>query len=265
VAATTRRPERAGPDRPFLDLSTALNGWMPPPAEAACICAAVARLAACEADPGGSAFINVEQTLVVIDRLLAQGTSVLFLSSDKVFDGSRLLVPPDTPTCPATAYGRQKALVETALRQRMATGARIAILRLAKVVSPDVPLLQTWVTALRKGERVRAFHDMTAAPVPVEVVANVIAALLQDRVSGVFQLSGQRDLTYVELATELTRRLGVTEALVEPVSARSAGLPPAATPRYTSLDSSVIRDRYGLSAPDIAQILDEVVAVAGNP
>jgi dTDP-4-dehydrorhamnose reductase len=99
----------------------------------------------------------------------------------------------------------------------------------------------------------------------VEVVANVIAALLQDRVSGVFQLSGQRDLTYVELATELTRRLGVTEALVEPVSARSAGLPPAATPRYTSLDSSVIRDRYGLSAPDIAQILDEVVAVAGNP
>jgi dTDP-4-dehydrorhamnose reductase len=265
VAATTRRPERVGPDRPFLDLSAAMNNWTLPPAEAACICAAVARVAACEADPAGSAFVNVEQTLAVIDRLLGQGTSVVFLSTDKVFDGSRPLVPPDAPTCPATAYGRQKAQVEAALRERIATGARVAILRLAKVVSADNPLLRAWVTALRKGEPVRAFHDMTVAPVPIEMVTNAIAVLLGDRARGVFQLSGPRDLTYVELALELARKLAVTNALVEPTSACSAGLPPAATPRYTSLDSRQLRCRYGLTAPDIAQVLDAVVGTAGCP
>ena len=56
VAATTRRPDRVAPDRPFLDLSRPLDDWAAPPGtRGACIFAAVARLAACENDPVGSA------------------------------------------------------------------------------------------------------------------------------------------------------------------------------------------------------------------
>src|SRR5450631_342704 len=88
VMETTRRPERAGPDRPFLDLAAPLEDWEPPSGTtAACIFAAMARIAACEADPAASASINVEQTLAVADRLLRRGAHVVFLSSNQVFDG----------------------------------------------------------------------------------------------------------------------------------------------------------------------------------
>ena len=64
VAATTRRREVVTPDRPLLDLAAPLDDWEPPPGtKAACLCAAVARLAACADDPQGSAHINVVQTL----------------------------------------------------------------------------------------------------------------------------------------------------------------------------------------------------------
>src|SRR5215470_13516848 len=77
VSATTRRRDRACADRPFFDLADALDDWTPSPGtRSACILAAVARLAACAADPVGSARINVTQTLALIERLLAGGVHV---------------------------------------------------------------------------------------------------------------------------------------------------------------------------------------------
>src|SRR5438128_259674 len=89
VATTTRRPERAALDRLILDLASPLEDWQPPAGTcAACIFAAVARLTDCSADPPGSANVNVTQTLALIDRLLARGIYVLFLSTNQVFDGN---------------------------------------------------------------------------------------------------------------------------------------------------------------------------------
>ena len=64
-------------------------------------------------------------------------------------------------TCPVSEYGRQKARTEAALRQHMDRGAPVAILRLAKVVSPDMPLIDGWIEALAAGKPIRAFRDMT--------------------------------------------------------------------------------------------------------
>ena len=71
--ATTRRPERVGGRMVLLNLGQPLNDWEPPTgANAACIFAAVSRLAACAIERT-SAFINVEQTLALAARLLARG------------------------------------------------------------------------------------------------------------------------------------------------------------------------------------------------
>src|SRR5262249_21933161 len=131
VAATTRRRAEVAPERPFFDLSAPLDDWQPPAGlSGACICVAVARLAACAADPVGSERLNVTQTLALVDRLLKQGIHVLFLSTNQVFDGSRPHLPADAPHSPVSEYGRQKARTEGALIARMNQGAPVAILRL---------------------------------------------------------------------------------------------------------------------------------------
>jgi dTDP-4-dehydrorhamnose reductase len=260
VAATTRRPDRVAPNRPLLDLARPLDGWTPPPGtRSACVFAAVARLAACEADPSGSAHINVTQTTALIERLVAQGIPVVFTSSDKVFDGTRPQVPADAPVAPNCEYGRQKAQVEAQLRRHMGRGADVAILRLSKVVSPDSGLFTDWIAALRGGKPVRAFRDLMFAPVPTARVVEAVAALLADRARGIFQLSGPRDISYADAAHCLSQRIGADATLIAEASAREAGLPAGALAPYTSLDSRLLRERYGIVVPDAWEVLGGIL------
>jgi dTDP-4-dehydrorhamnose reductase len=258
--ATTRRLDRASPERPFLDLAAPLGDWHPPEGtRAACVFVAVARLAACASDPAGSSHINVTQTLALADRLLAHNIHVLFLSTNQVFDGSRAHQPADAPHSPVSEYGRQKARTETELMQRVADGAPVAILRLAKVVSPDMALVRDWIGALKRGKPIRAFRDMTMAPAPTALVSDVILALLQDRAPGVFQFTGPRDVSYAETGRYLAGRVQADPRLVEETSALDNGLPPGATPRNTTLDSSAIRERFAVQSPDAWPVIDTVV------
>ena len=88
---------------------------------------------------------------------------------------------------------------------------------------------------------------MTVAPVPVNTAIAAIAALLDTKMPGVFQLTGPRDVAYVEVGNYLARELGADPNLVVPTSAYSAGMPKGSTPRNTTLDSQraarQIRDR----------------------
>ena len=257
VAATTRRPESVAPDRPFLDLSASLDDWEPPSGiTSVCVCAAVARLAACAADPEGTAHINVIQTGALIDKLVARGIHVLFLSTNQVFDGRLPWMPADAQPAPVSEYGRQKARTETILGNRMAQGAPVAILRLAKIVSAATPLLRGWIADLSAGKPIRAFNDMTVSPTPMRLVCLAVACLMQDRAIGTFQLTGPRDVTYADIGRLLAARLGVNTTLVMETSVREAALPEGAAPPYTTLDSSLMASRYGLQAPDVQQVIE---------
>jgi dTDP-4-dehydrorhamnose reductase len=259
VLATTRRSDRAGPRRPLLDLSLPLNEWVPPAGTGeSCIFAAVARIATCHADPAGSAYINVTQTLELVRRLLRAGAYALFLSTNQVFDGRTRNVSADAPTCPVSEYGRQKARTEALLRQLMDDGASVAILRLAKVTSPRMQLLHGWLDALAAGKPIRAFSDMTMAPTPLDLVTAAIAALMRDRAAGIFQLTGAADVAYADIGLYLAGRLGAPSMLVEITSAAAIGLPPGSTPMHTTLDSTALRERYGIAAPPVWKLIDDV-------
>jgi dTDP-4-dehydrorhamnose reductase len=265
VAATTRRSERIASDRPFLDLAAPLDGWVPPPGtQAVCLCAAIARLAACADDPEGSAHINVVQTLTLAERLLARGIAVLFLSTNQVFDGRTPQERAEAPHAPVSEYGRQKARAETALLRQLESGAPVAILRLAKVVSDTMPLIGGWIKDLTAAKPIRVFNDLKLAPTPTDLVCTAIAALLQDRARGIFQLTGPRDVSYAEIGRFLAAYLDVDAKLVTQASAREAGLPEGATPPNTTLDSSLLRVLYGLDVPDVWDVVERVATNTRN-
>lgn len=264
AAATTRRRALVGSYRPFLDLAAPLGDWEPPAGtRAACIVAGAARLAACAADPIGSAAVNVSGTLALVEHLAALGVYVLFLSSNQVFDGTRPHVPADAPTCPVSEYGRQKARTENGIGACTRRGSGASILRVAKVISPTMPLLRQWVDALAAGRRVYAFADMNLAPTPIELAVDAIVGLMKDQPRGIFQLTGPRDVSYADVARRFADQLGADAALVEPVNAAAAGAPPGATPAHTTLDGAALRNAYSLVVPDVWEAVDPFV-VAGR-
>jgi dTDP-4-dehydrorhamnose reductase len=255
VVTTTRRRVTA-PDEVHLDLNAPLGNFpVPQGVQCACIFVAVARLAACEADPLGSARINVEQTIALIDHLAARGVYTLFLSTNQVFNGDKPHVPADAPISPISEYGRQKAQVERMLLTRMAGGAPIGVLRLAKVISPDMALIARWKQELAAGRSIRAFADMTMAPASVDLVATCIERMMEDRLPVIAQLTGPRDVAYAEVGRFLAEMIGADPRLVEPVSALENGMPKGSTPRNTTLDSSYIAEKYGLTISDAFDVI----------
>jgi dTDP-4-dehydrorhamnose reductase len=252
---TTRRPD-ADFGEVHLDLASPVDDFtVPAGVRCACIFVAIARLAACEADPAGSHRINVTQTVALADRLTDMGIYTLFLSTNQVFGGNRPKVPADASFAPASEYGRQKAEAERLLRARMANGAPIGILRFAKVVSPGMTLIANWNKELAAGRSIRAFHDMAMAPTPVDLAAAVIARMMEDRSSVIAQMTGPRDVTYLEVGRFLAREMGVDPRAVEPVGALESGMPPGATPRNTTLDSSYVAESYGITVPDAFDVI----------
>jgi dTDP-4-dehydrorhamnose reductase len=260
VVTTTRRGAALGDDEMFLDLAQLPDDWRPPEGvAAACIFVAVARLAACEADWAGSHDVNVAQTLKLAERLIAHGVYTLFLSTNQVFDGTIARTPADAPLTPVSAYGRQKAATDAKFQSWIAAGASAGVLRLAKVVSPDMALLHGWSRKLALGEPIRAFSDMKMAPTPTSLVAEAIGRMLAERTPAIAQLTGPEDVSYDEVARFIARRVGAASHLVASVSALEDGVAAGSTPLNTTLESGFLAARYGIVAPEPWSVVQSVL------
>lgn len=268
VHATTRRTDGAlrSPDRPFVDLAAeewaALDGAR---YRTAVLCAAVARLADCRRDPAGAAAVNVTGTVALARRLAEQGTRVLFLSTNQIFDGTTAPQRADALPNPVTEYGRQKAAAEAGILAL--PGA--AVLRLTKIVHPGMALFDGWAADLRAGRPVSPFGDFRFAPVAVELVAETILRLSHlesAEMAGIWQLSAPADITYADAARHIAERLGCDPALVRPVFGSAAdALGGDLPPPFSALDGSRVRDRLGLTPPDAATAVAACLASAIPP
>jgi hypothetical protein len=98
---------------------------------------------------------------------------------------------------------------------------------------------------------------MTIAPTPVDMVAMSIARMMEDRLPVIAQLTGPRDVAYAEVGRFLAEKIGADPRLVVPASALD-GMPRGSTPRHTTLDSSYIAERDGLTVPDAFDVIDKL-------
>lgn len=248
VHGTTLAPAQPpAPDLAVLDLREPPGAWRPPAdTRAALLCAAITRLDACRADPAGSRLINVTRTLELARHLTDAGIHVTFISSNLVFDGTRPNVAADAPFQPRTEYGRQKAEVETALRElpRDLT----AVVRLSKVVHGNWPLIHGWLDALRAGRPVQAFADFVCAPIPLALVVRGLAEVARGRRPGTWQFSADTDVSYADIARHLARRIGAPESLVTGVASHG-GANLEHNPAHTTLDATRASAELGLAFP----------------
>ncbi|WP_376984653.1 sugar nucleotide-binding protein [Bosea sp. R86505] len=235
VTETTRRAESVRPGRILADFADpAWSATSLPAADMILICAAMARFADCRERPDIARRVNVDMPAQIGARARGTGSRVVLLSTSAVFDCLSPLRKAEDAMAPASAYGRMKAEAEEAF---LALGPATAVLRLTKVLTPDMALLTGWVAALKAGSSVRAFADMTVAPITLADVEAALLALLADGGSGRYQVSAADDVSYAAIARHLAQRLAVDESLVEAVGASSAGIPDNEIMRYTSLDT----------------------------
>lgn len=223
-------------------------------------CAAFTRVDDCEARPEHAHQVNGAAVANAVAAADAVGARLVQVSTDYVFDG-RATTPyrTDSPTAPASEYGRSKLLGE-----RLAEAyPKSAIVRTSWLFGPGGPnFVRTIATLLgRATEPLKVVDDQRGRPTYTPFLARALADLAALRAEGFFHYCNRDDVTWYGLAVEIARELG---GAVEVLPVTTAEFPrPAPRPTYSVLDVSSFEERAGrrvepwisgltayLSAPD---------------
>jgi dTDP-4-dehydrorhamnose reductase len=258
VFETSRRSGPANVARSWLDLAGEVESWIPPGhCSAAVICAAISSYEKCRSSPQLSQRVNLDGTVKAAEKLARIGSRVVFLSTNAVFDGTVPYRRIDETVCPQTEYGKQKAEAEHRLLE---LGEKVSILRLTKVFAKMPALLTNWLGCMKKGQIIEPFHDLSAAPVSLDDVLSTLIALLKARqVTGIWHFSGDRDVSYADIAYHLAHSFGLDGNLVRPASVQSSNHYLEHVPKYTSLECSRVREHLGIKPPSVWPTIDSVV------
>ena len=227
--SSTRHKSRVSNSRPYINLEEPELFQLYMHYDVAILCAAESNIAKCESNKEKTRVINVVNTYTLSKELSQSNTYVVFLSSNQVFDGTSPFSKVNDKTNPTSEYGRQKADAEKLISNLK----NFSILRLTKVIHPNLSLLTKWDDNFKRGEQVNAFKNMTLSPVDIKKVILKIDSLARHRKVGVFHCSGDLDMSYYDFAVLYARRRGYSEDLIKEDFCKRVGVVP---PLFTSLD-----------------------------
>jgi len=226
-----------------------------------------------EDEPDLAMRVNAQAVGVLGEWARQHDARVVHYSTDYVFDG-RAHTPyrEDATPNPLGVYGRSKLAGEFALR---ASGARHLILRTAWVYAPrGHNFLRTMLRLAEERDTLRVVDDQIGAPTPAEVIAQVTAQILPrwfnvdqgdltaHSLDGVYHLTTTGQTNWNEFARAIFQRAhreGLIARIPEVDAIRTADYPTRARrPAYSVLDTSRLRETFGIELPGWQEGLDAV-------
>ncbi len=182
------------------------------------ICAAMSDPEGCFKDPGLSGRVNVEAMLELLSLFKRREIKPVFFSSDLVFGGAPGVFAEDAPMRPTTLYGRQKQLIEEAIRRGFNNHLIIRTSKLMSMRLHPRNILSPIVQGLREGRPITLFQDQTITPVFIEDIPGALQRALQTGLSGTYHLAATAPLTRIQIGHEVARVLGLDPKWLQPIS-----------------------------------------------
>ena len=246
VIGTTKRKERVNSSIFFLDINKDINIPLKKSIKIAIICTAITNIDFCENNAEISYLVNVTNTKKLMNELINNDIFIIYFSTNLVFNG---LIPCYNETdklSPVTQYGLQKAEIETFLLNNY---ENTLILRPTKVIGATFELFDQWKKTLQKGEKIYPFYDYKMSPIPVNYVVSVLRLLIEEKVTGLFNLSANCDITYSDAAYMLLKSAKEKIQLIVPVEGKNFFK--YKIPQNTTLNCEKLVSKFGIQAPDV--------------
>lgn len=169
----------------------------------------------CEDHPRDAHRINAEGTQNIARACHDFGASMIYLSTDLVFDCVSGNYKEDELPQPKLAYGRSKLKGERFALEELKD---LAICRSGGIYGKGSPLF-SWLTAeLEGGRTVDCFVDVFNTPTYVENLAEMMQAIIRNRLTGVFHTVGRERVSRFEFFQSYADTFGFDIDLLSPVS-----------------------------------------------
>lgn len=232
-------------------------------------CAAFVRVDACEDDPRRAFEVNALGALNVARACRQVRARCVYVSTDYVFDGSKLeaYTEEDRPN-PINVYGASKLAGEHLVLQ---TCPDALVVRVASLFGgrgargKGTNFVLTILDRAQRGEPLRVVDDVRISPTYTRDAARAIVGLVQGGATGVFHVVNQGSCTWYELARTVVRLAGL-EVPVDPVP--QAAYPSKARRPSNSALSTAKLAGTGLALRPwqeaVAEYVSEVAGSAGE-
>ncbi len=197
----------------YLDLSD-INSFdnIPASTKKAILFAGITNIKNCEKNKSLAYKINYENSKILINKLNNLGVSCLFISSSSVFSNKTFKNGETDIKDPDTYYGILKAKLEDKIiDQNLNT-----ILRLTKVIMPDMALLSNWIKDLKNNKQISAYKDLYLSPISNISFNAMIYKWISLGFSGVLHLSSDQQISYFEFIKFIANNLGLNISLINP-------------------------------------------------
>lgn len=219
-------------------------------------CAAETRVDHCEDHPGEARMVNVDGTRSVTQAAARVGATLVYISTDSVFDGQEGQYDEDGKPAPLNIYARTKLEGEGIVREGASDHLIVRTNIFGWNAQPRLSLAEWMLDRLEKGMTVPGFTDVTFSPLLVNHLADVIFHAVSRGLRGTYHMGAGDWTTKFEFARSLCRIFEFDQRLIVPSVSSGAGLK-AMRPRNTSLNSTRIARAL---TKDMPMIQDGLVA-----
>lgn len=260
VFSTTRKRQTLDSERLFLDFELPVSLEVPEAVGSILIIAAATNYDRCERDPQAR-IINVELIPRLARSLLERGLHVTFISTNSVFGGETPWPSEDAAHAPGIPYAQQKSDGERAIREAaLELGAtdRLCVTRLTKILAADTSPIPAWLDTWSRGEPVEPFADLVFAPMSVNFVGQSLARIGELRLAGNLHLSGSDNVSYVDFANAIAKKLGLPPSLIKPTTSLEKGVHIAFKPTYSGIGMERTTALTGIAPQPLDQVLDDL-------
>jgi len=214
--------------------------------------------------------VNTTAPAVLAREAAALGAWLVHYSTDYVFDGSGTAPWTESaPVAPLSVYGQTKADGEAAIRL---SGCRHLVFRTSWVYAArGGNFAKTMLRLARERDRLTVVADQFGAPTGADLIADVTAhalrtALSRPEVSGTYHLVAAGETSWhgyarhvIEHARAAGQEIRVPADAIEPVPT-SAFPTPARRPANSRLDTTRLRNTFGLTLPSWQSGVDRLLA-----
>jgi dTDP-4-dehydrorhamnose reductase len=208
--------------------------------------------------------VNAEAPAELARLCAARGATFVHYSTDYVFDGlASVPYREQDPTAPLGVYGASKLAGEHAIQ---ASGAQHLVLRTAWVYATrGSNFLRTMLRVGAERDELRVVADQHGCPTPAWLIADATARILRQglRESGIRHLVAGGETTWHGFAQAIfeeahARGLAVRGPRIIPIA--TAEYPTRARrPGYSVLDTTALREGYGLALPHWREALTRTI------
>jgi S-adenosylmethionine synthetase len=197
----------------------------------------------CENDPEATDALNVSSVEFLAEAAKEVGATLVYISTDYVFDGTTPPYAINASANPLNYYGRSKLAGE---RAALESGAKVCVLRVPILYGPVESLEESAVTLLARllesnGER-KVDHWAIRFPTHVDDVAAAVRGLADvlergERIPKILHFSGDEALTKYEMARMMAEACNRSSDHLRPDSEPAGGAP---RPHNCQLDDSLL-------------------------